>query len=149
MNTVQVQLSELEHHILTRQILPKIRELMGDSGESSPALNAVTSILDASTKTASYLWTNGSGRIELEIQCEHIDAVAQSGNNEPPTRAVINDDPFLAHQLRSISVDALARELTESGMLFSDILEKSRDDMEMHLLWQACWDLFDNRPEIG
>lgn len=149
MNTVQVQLDELEYHILTSQILPKIRDMMDDPNEGSTALDAVNSILNSSTKTASYLWTNGMGNIELEIQCEHVDAIARSGDNEPETRAVIDDDLYLAHQLRSISVDTLARELTESGMLFSDILEKSRDDMEMHLLWQACWDLFDNRPGVN
>lgn len=83
-----------------------------------------------------YIWTTGSGRIEIPLTQDQIDSVCHPGPNDLAVAALPkpNLDPEL---LRS--------ELREYGTWDDDELRFHESNVE-RILWIACWDVFE-RPE--
>lgn len=93
----------------------------------------------------SYLWTSGSGSIELEISSAIVDDIAVSGDNEPVCRSAIDEDGYLRRQLEELDMEEARDHLKDAGI--DEVDEKSDEMVRIYTLWMACHDIAEERHQ--
>lgn len=149
MNTIQIQLDDSQYETLIESLEGHIETLHSDrkhadsdegEKEISEEIIFVMSMRDDIRSSKSYLWTSGSGTMELDIPTEVVDSIAQSGDNEPAVLEVLETPSYLRKQLENLPMDQMNEHLLDAGIDTEGFTGKK---MVMYVLWLACFDIKD------
>lgn len=151
-NTVQIQIDEKHYN----ELLALIEDAEEDSfleanqagdeetyNEHKEGMHRSKVLHREITEGMTYLWSSGCGRLDLEIKPEHVEAIAQSGDNRVAIDEAIADDGYLRHQLNEMDMELAHEYVVESGAEPTDTNEETRE----LILWMACWDIKDGQEQ--
>lgn len=148
MNTITVQLNDKQYRSMMElldyaqeHLSREVERLNLGSAKQKQMLADHEELVQELTSTKSYAWTSSLGEVDLDISAEHVEAIAQSGDNEPACRAAIEEDTYLRAQLERMDMAKARSYLKDAGI--EDVDSKDDDLVRVYILWMACHDIND------
>lgn len=83
-----------------------------------------------------FIWTSGSGLIEIQLNEEQVDSVCHPGPNDLAVQALPKPD---------LDEEKLRGVLREYGAWEDELLRDHKSNLE-RIMWIACWDCHED-PE--
>lgn len=152
MNTITLQLNDSQYDTLMELLdhaqanLKSDRDYASDDEtevEAEELLADHEELVKELVSSKSYTWTSGLGEVDLDIPAKHVDAIAQSGDNEPACLEAIENDPYLKAQLMRMNTVGAVNYLKDAGIENGG--DMSDDEVRVYILWTACHDINDER----
>ena len=138
LDTISFKLSKEEADHYTEADREEIMRLCGEGvGDIRKAI-----------EERSYLWSSGSGCIELEIPRQAVEDIAQSGQNLPAVKHWLSEPSHLKAQFErwdQNDIEAARNYLEDSGVEGGE--DQSDEEVMRFILWMACHDINEERNQ--